>query len=435
MIAACTLVALAGNAPAQEEPDPAASPPASAAELFELLGAGPEVFVAFADHEPLADDEIEPLLRVLYTLRRFQPVQLERHAQPDAALLADRDDSGPLRGELFRLDGRARRIAVEEAPPAEAERFELPRYYRCELEIGDPPRPAIVYTPIVPRTWTTGEPLDEPVTAMATVLKFVPSDDPRGVPMLAAPRIAWHPDTPLGRLGMDVGLLDDVRQRTPLVAADREAFYQLLAAVRRAPPGALLAEAGDRPTSVIPLFNDPAAQVGRLVLLRGTTRRVQRIVVDDEQIRQRFGIDDYYEIDMFTVDSEGNPITVCVPTLPAGLPQGDNVREDIRVAAFFYKVWAYRARATEPGQRQLAPLLIGAQPEWIQPEPGSPYLGAIAGGVFVIFLLGLWLVLWKAARRDRRRHERILASRYRLDEGQSLDDLGADDSDRLNDER
>ena len=45
-----------------------------------------------------------------------------------------------------------------------------------------------------------------------------------------AARLAWRPDTPLGRLGVDVGLLEDVQDRRPLTVAERQAFYSILAA-------------------------------------------------------------------------------------------------------------------------------------------------------------------------------------------------------------
>ena len=249
----------------------------------------------------------------------------------------------------------------------------------------------------------------------------------------------------LRRLGMDVGLLDDLVDRKGLTGADREAFYQMLAAMAQAEPGTLRREAKRRlPTvaaelkrtdkegneyySVVPLFNQPASQRGRLVALRGTARRVVRIGVGDEDIRERFGIDHYYTIYLFPEDAQHNPVVFGVRELPPGMPTGDGPEygEYCEVAGFFFKSWAYRAPSAARGpdapggvhRVQFAPLLIGRQPVWFprQPPARNALFGAIAGGLFVVVLLGIWLALWASSRADRRFYDRTLAKRFRKDE-------------------
>ncbi len=63
---------------------------------------------------------------------------------------------------------------------------------------------------------------------------------------------------------------------------------------------------------MVPLFNEPASQRGRLVLLSGSARDVLRVDVPDRDIQERFGIRHYYQVHLFTDDSQGNSLIICV---------------------------------------------------------------------------------------------------------------------------
>jgi hypothetical protein len=148
--------------------------------------------------------------------------------------------------------------------------------------------------------------------------------------------------------------------------------------------------------------------------------------VEDPDIVKRFGIDHYYELYLFTDDSQGNPLVFCVRDLPEDMPTGDGPRygESVRVAGFFLKSWSYRPGAGSDGQRpgnarQLAPLLVGREPVWY-PPPGTSsttLVGAVAGAAFLLVLLGVWLVAWRYDRGDRRFRRRI---RERHDQGEGV---------------
>ena len=94
---------------------------------------------------------------------------------------------------------------------------------------------AIVETPVVPKAWAIDAPLDEPALARGLFIKRLPAEQGGPAYLFIAQRVAWLPDNLLGKLGFDFGLLDGVRDRSKLT--ERECFYQLLAAVRRAEPG------------------------------------------------------------------------------------------------------------------------------------------------------------------------------------------------------
>jgi hypothetical protein len=187
--------------------------------------------------------------------------------------------------------------------------------------------------------------------------------------------------------------------------------------------------------SVAPLFNDAPNQVGQLVALAGTVRRARRVDVGTSpdgtpsDVARRFGIDHYYELELFTDDSQNNPVTFCVRVLPLGFPLGDNLSEPVHVAGFFFKTWSFKSRgAVSSDARQVAPLLIGRGPVPIEvvPPNASTYAGCFVAALFLLVLAGIWLGGWWLARGDRRVRERSRASRFTLAPGQSLNDLDLD---------
>ncbi len=199
--------------------------------------------------------------------------------------------------------------------------------------------------------------------------------------------------------------------------------------------------------SVAPLFNDPQNQVAELVALDGNVRRVTRIDVskspdgDQSDVARRFGIDHYYEIDLFTDDSQNNPVVFVVRELPPGLSVGDRLDVPVRIAGFFFKSWGFQSRrATLPvpdgappaaNLRQFAPLLVGRGPILVhfdEPTEARSF-GLIAAGLFVLLLGAVWAAGWWLARDDRRFVQSTLAKQFSLADGESLNDLNFDLSD------
>jgi hypothetical protein len=249
---------------------------------------------------------------------------------------------------------------------------------------------------------------------------------------------------------MDFGLFDSIRDQKAITADDREAFYQMLAAVGRAKPDQLMAAAienlptlpeddrwidrtGEERYSVTPLFNQAAAERGKLVELLGTARRIEKIMVGDPDIVARFGIDHYYEVFLFTDDSQGNPLTFCVRELPEGMPYGNTPRygEAARIAGFFFKTWSYKVPkmmdpTLSPGDpkthHQLSPLLIGRSLVWypaVQPADNT-LSGVVVSGFFAMAMVAVWLVAWRTRRRERKWLEQM-ESPPDFDSGVELD--------------
>jgi hypothetical protein len=460
----------AGQTPANTPANaPAVAPPIAPPtirgprDLLDLQGIDQSHFDQLTDGVPWQADENETLLKIMYRLHRdFRPAEVEQwsRGKPEPARLAGDPDAS--RGEIFALAGRV--VSVEICRPAKeaARRFELSEYYRCGFVLADDRQPAVVFAHTIPQAWKKDRPRDARAGALALFLKLGSKTPDQPLPIFVTSRIAWYPPTPLGDLGMDVGLFDDLRpgasadpweeEQGPrpgtsvgdlrLTARSRECFYQLLSAAGRAEPGALSALAagelkrtGRDRFSVVPLFNEPLEQQGRLVVLSGTARQVIAIRVSDEDVVSRFGIDHYYEVSLFTEDSQGNPLVFCVRELPEGMPVGEGAEfgEYVTAAGFFFNKWAYRSRRSadpalaEP-EWQLAPLLIGRDLKWHprRSAPASPLLGAIAGGLFVLALLGVWLALWRSSRRDRQFRDEVIARQFAPAPGVSLDEIGLD---------
>lgn len=311
--------------------------------------------------------------------------------------------------------------------------------------------------PSVPRPWLAadtekGVSLTEPVRLTGVAAGR----------WVVAPRIGWYPDRPsaaasfgvaqLGMLGYDAGLLDQLVDRSAILATEAEAFYQMLAAVNSIGPHQLsrvarrgLAEyaegwraeaalppsgPGSRPLlarevlrqasvgrySIAPLFNDAVGQRGTLVVLEGVVRRVVRVQASlpGGGGPDTHGVDHYYELELFTGDSQNLPLVFCVRNLPEGFPTGDAVEQPARLAGFFLKRWAYRTRqaagAASGGaaggvslkdQRSLAPLLIGPAPIPLAPPAArSPWAEVAAGCVFIAIVIGVCWAVWRRGRAD-----------------------------------
>ncbi len=379
----------------------------------------------------------------------------EADSQVPLAISKIYDDAARQRGHVYRLFATAKRVERVELTPDERERFGFDAYYRCQLDSFG--APVILYTRAVPKDWA----LDALWTTRAAVppcsSRCAASPPPAGdaeeheqagklagrPPLVfASLRLAWYPDNLLGRLRMDVGLFDEVSDRSTL--KERECFYQLLAAVGRGADGYLeregkkqLAEQrdiferlADNPdlspqqhadaargleraaagaSDIVPLFNQPDEQRGKLFVLTGEALRAIKIRVVDPDVVRRFDIDHYYELEIVTPDSQNNPVVCCVRKLPPHMPQGESIHENVRVSGFFLKSWAFDthqsagAESGEQKRRQLAPLLIAATVEVLGPptvtRPSQSVKLAVGLAVVIVLCAG---AMWYIRGADRR---------------------------------
>ncbi len=191
----------------------------------------------------------------------------------------------------------------------------------------------------------------------------------------------------------------------------RESLQQQIkqAKKKRGLAAAVIKQADSGRSSVAPMFLQPEKEVGELYVFEGTARRAVRIAAGDRlgtEIEKKA----YYELEVFTSDSQNLPIVCCVTQLPEDFPTGDEIREPVRISGVFFKLWRYRSRnltkqaGETTGQRQLyTPVVLGHSPTWlIQTAESGTFLAFWGGVAFLGVLVMLWISLAWLARRDRR---------------------------------
>lgn len=412
----------------------------SARDMLGLLGVDASHLEMFQDGEPIGLAEEDGLHKLLFAARRFPISRLEAMSYDTLNLNQLTAAPVAMRGEIFPVEGFVTEVIAHEPPTEIADRYQLSRYYECRLEMGQTDLPATIYTNHIPEAWPVGEAMRERVSAQGIFVKLAgdmqaaSSQHPQ--PVFVAHRIAWHPDTFLGNLGMDVGLFDQVQQRKTLLSEDRECFYRLLHLAEQFDPARLreavqqtqqqfAAAAAQREKPAAPglgfiigeLLKDPAQYAGMPFELNGVLKRAIKVRVHDADIQERFGIDHYYELqvllDLHYVIRDGDeehhfnnyPITVCVRHLPPGIPEGERLREFVRVPAVLMKVWLYQSEfAAKLGETksQTAPLFVGRTIGWQPAESATnPIAGWIAGGLFLLAIAGIWYGIWRYNRDDR----------------------------------
>ncbi|QDU92693.1 hypothetical protein [Lignipirellula cremea] len=431
-------------------------------DLFNLL-----------DKQPLSETQQEILLRILYNTRRFRGDQVMSWRRPIdwAAIVKEPSD---YRAELFTIEGTATQIDQIPFDDRRAMVFESPVYYRVHIQTDDAPYTAIVYLREIPTAWKIGEPTAYHVRTDALFLKIgdtaATTDDTLEL-LFVGVNIGWFPQAVeehaslrpellyLSRAGFDVGQIDTIQRQNgqPLVAADREAFYQMLAAARDA-DGKEFQQLMAPEVDLGGLLTAPQEHHGEIALVRGTARKITRIVVDDADIRKKYGIDHYYQINIFLPLGEKSvvlgknaenapvyqghfPAVVCVtevtPSLAAEALQaeanGKIVNEEIAIPAIFFRLWSYPSdyvKQYDPNGRQPAPMFIGRRPELVPlAAPMSPWVGIGIGTIFVVALGALWLGVWRYSRGDDRFQREVLKPKQGLRPGASLNDLDLESRD------
>lgn len=356
---------------------------------------------------PWDDAKLQLCLRLLARLALAPPDALAAWldaAKPAAAALPDPGDA------FVRLEGRATFVAPFVLPAEQAEIANRPAIdvVRVQTAAG----PVDVIADAVPKAWPRWQPIDEPMSVAGLPVSTAAAprpEPPAGTAtpwpadparlLLVARRVAWHPPTPLGGLGMDYGLFDTVVDGQRLVAGDTDAFYALLAAVGRGLQTTIEAAAGPV-ADAVPLI-DPgrkwfATHRGDAVTFQGTARRATRIQIDEPRRRRELGGDHYWELYVFVPTSlikindrvqDTYPIVCCVRDLPEGMPTGQSINEPVRVSGFAMKRYAYplpkvQGQDDAAATRQETPLVIGKQAIWV-PEPSATQATSILGWVFL----------------------------------------------------
>jgi hypothetical protein len=381
-------------------------------EILDASGWTAERVEALQGAGNIAPTAVPALLRLASRLGRFEQ-QLRDEALASTPGQAELPSSNPFAPVVALVQVQS--VERVELPADDAAKLGAKQYYRCRVTRDE--KSLEVIAEQVPRAWLREGVLPQPAEVLA--LRLLPDT-------LLAVQWRWLPTEPrypevnfgeslLGGLGVDVASLEQVRDGGPLRAADAEPFYAVLSAMRQTgahqlarfargnmpryasrwsneleaeEPGQpasparrkLAAEArqvlGEGRYPIAPLFNDAANQRGELYVLDGIARRAVAIETaaaaadNDRSVSRRFGVERYYEIEVFTPDSRNLPIVFTTLEVPEGFPLGDDIEVPVRIAGFSFKRWGYRTRQTtdEGGDKpQLAPLLVGRAPIVLAP--------------------------------------------------------------------
>ncbi len=244
------------------------------------------------------------------------------------------------RGRMFKVQGTVTSVEPVADPDAES-------LWRYTVTLSERPYRAVVYL-ASPNTAAGGQ----RVEFDGLFAKYVPGTGAEQMAVFVAPRLERRGDSPLANLGMDLGLLEGIRDYSPMTAADHDAFYHLLLLARNADLARLQRDAEQldgSPRGLPALFSAPAAQRGRLVRLAGMVQRVVRVPVDDAAVAARLGADHFFEIDLMAEGSQGNPLVFCTLDLPAGMPlvEQPSSGEQVDVTGFFFKTWQYPVKLSQ----------------------------------------------------------------------------------------
>lgn len=386
-------------------------------QLWDALGVSESQWSAFQDGVSWNSEQNNLAAQLLHTAKRFPLdfifpwIQSSEKAdemlngkdvedeKKDIAFELRAFNRNNRRGAQYHLVGIAEAIQKIALIPELRTRYEMNYLYFVAVKLQSGHK-IILISEIIPRAWKQGEKVSYPVSADAFFVKYGQLDKQKDLPQCSyfvASRIAWHPDNPLGNLGMDFGLFDDLDSQPPakgrkipmpkdcsLSLRNRECFFQMIYAVGKAkesklfkqisrqalekrddlwsirdPRGTQLAARQSHP--VESLFNDPIAQRGQLFWITGRAKRIIAIPVEDPDVRKRFGIDKYYNIYLFTYDSDDNPLVIITTELPPGVQTGDgpDYSVELSMPCFMFNTWMYSHQPNAKGKTyQLAPLLI-----------------------------------------------------------------------------
>ncbi|MCH8840799.1 MAG: hypothetical protein IH831_09025, partial [Planctomycetes bacterium] len=209
-------------------------------DVLALAGLGQEVLATLSADADYGKDDWQVLAQLVYRLRQFPPAQLQRWAGAARTVPWNMKADEHL-GQIHAITATVESVELVDPPEKVAAESVLPKLYRCRFRLADGAAGGVVLVPRIPNHWQRGEISEEPVRFLGVELGSTADNNSR-VSLLLTNHLAWYPRQGvssgrllLARQGMDIALLDEVKQRQPFVKPDvsreGEAFYQCLAAL------------------------------------------------------------------------------------------------------------------------------------------------------------------------------------------------------------
>ena len=416
---------------------------------MELSGFSLSEAFDISDDAPLNLDA--PIVKqLLYRIKRTSPKTRRKysHYSQDLTWQDINKRTEDFRFWLLDRPAQLKKIKEYRFPNAEID-DEIRGLYVCYCESisqnvleepGSDHQPFLAISRSVPKGLPLGVEIDEEINVEGFLYARVTdssSNSNQVLPVVIADRIAWYPTRQsndvspahleLSLHGFDIGLIDQVRENNmrPLDNRDAEAFFQVLAAVNRMeiedqPLEASTTDSGTAVDKLVfsDLMQNSDTNFAQSATVTGTVRTCSKVTVPFEDIRNRLGVSQYYQLMLFP-DLDGTeiivknqdgskmgysrfPITVCCTELPKGMSPADLERKQFVVDGYFYRFWKYQSDNTDgKSAGQVSPLIIAKRPQLVALSSGR--LNQLLVILMMTIIAGILLLIGAYRLADRRR--------------------------------
>lgn len=426
-----------------------------------------ELYDVIDESQFSASDEF--MIRLLFRAANASPESWQRYAEYTRGIGLQAIDDHPqkYRFQVFELTGRVKMV-YPIGLPEKYENSKLKGFYLARVE-SDTGKSFVIAARSVPRVWPIRTSMDEPFRCRGFFQAIIDFSGPAEASparelgadlslagLFVTDRMGWFPDRAgtvagvneshllLARNGVDIGQFEFVKQNNnrAITESDSSCFFQLLDAVERLTPD----DFKGNQIGFVELLENPKDHFGGAVQFTGHVKRAVRIYIDRKAVRERLGLDYYYELDMFiplgdsriviksrtpddalaetedVVYKNRFPATVCVPRLPVTTEEIRGKR--VTIDGFFMKFWNYDSEFTSrlnPSLGQVSPLVIGIEPTISNSSKHSiDNFLLTALGVIGLSIFGL---IWYFRRSDQRQKNPMHGRLYELQDDLKLDPL------------
>ena len=419
---------------------------------LELSGLSISQAYEIEDDQPL-DLEDPMILQLVYQIKKTSPKSRRAYGKYSKDLTWDQLKSKIEDYRLWVVDRKVRLKKITKHRFASAEQGDpVKGVFVCHCE-NEHQQPLVVLSRSAPRSLPLDTQLDEPISLdgflfsrrhLSThndanqsagdagtaddVLEDADHSDASSTLVFIVDRIGWYPDqivpsrsnesfVALGQAGVDIGLLDFVRENNArkLGHADSEAFYQMIGGVNRLGQDAEF----ENPIGFVDIMKDSKSNFGNATRIKGVVRTCAEISIPDPEVASRIGVLKYYQLIIFP-NLDGNkvvvkdrngkdieysrfPITICCHQLPAGLTPTSIERKQILIDGFFFRFWKYQSDKTDASgaSGQVSPLIIAHTP--IPIESHAEWLDFMLLCFVSVLIIGFSILAWWYRGIDRRR--------------------------------
>jgi hypothetical protein len=188
-------------------------------------------------------------------------------------------------------------------------------------------------------------------------------------------------------LGASLVSLSRVRDATFFREGDYDAWFQTWNTLRETGMPALQ-RGRPRDVGFRELFGQPRSFRGRLVRMRGTLHRLERLTAPAND----YSIGEYWQGWLEPAGGPPSPVVVQCLELPSGLPTGMDIAEPVEIVGYFFKNYAYNAADTI----RVAPVIMTLAPIW-KPRQAPVQSPWEQGGVTLVvmaMLVGVGVAAW-----------------------------------------